>query len=227
VISLEVALEGLLRSPALRRALRAGQITEGQGRPDALDLSPEDAVALLAIDPTELESSARAFVRSVRTRSHRGCKSLERAFAATLASYRTDHPEDGSLDELFTRFVESSVFDSVPSGGESPTDEERFWRFATEASIGDDCTRNADLLAATTRALATGNADGCRLPPQLRPCPGGWFAVDETGPSPRLFAATRGRSITGAITTDVADILLGRRAPDPATRRELVSMGLF
>lgn len=224
MISLEAALERLLRSRALRAALR-------EGRCEGLDVSDDDAAALRAIDPEELSASARAFVRSVRARSHRGCKNLERAFEATLALHRAEHPEDATLDDLFARFVESSAFDRASEGEDDPSLEERFFRFAVAAEIGDRETRVADYLTATMRALVTAPAaaanDGGPLPTDVRRCPGGWFSVDETGPAPRLFAAARGRTITGAVSRGVADILLGRRAPDPETRGALEALGLL
>lgn len=184
-------------------------------------MSPDDAAALLAIDPAELETTARAFVRSVRARSHRGCKNLERAFEATLASYRAEHPEDATLDALFTRFVASAAFDA-----RGTTEEERFWQFLSDERIGDESARNGDLLAATMRALLTADAGAVPLPAQVRRCPGGWLAVDEAGDAPRLFAAARGRAISGVVTSDVADILLGRATGDPRTREALAAMGL-
>lgn len=219
MISLEAALERLLRSPTLRRALRGG-------RCDALEVASDDADELLAIDPDELDAAARAFTRSVRTRSHRGCMNLERAFASTLSSFRALHPEDAELDGLFSAFTASPAFDATPADGE-PMMEARFWRFLTDAGVGDACTRDGELLAATMRSLATAGDEGHRLPPQVHRCAGGWLAVEETGPSPRLFAACRGRTITGPVSIDVADVLLGRRVGAPATRAALTSMGLL
>src|SRR5215510_1984551 len=75
---LEEALVALLYDENARARLRAGEVVDAR-------------FAALAVD--ELEETARAVRRMVRSRAHRGTGNFEAWFPRTLAAWRTAHPD--------------------------------------------------------------------------------------------------------------------------------------
>jgi hypothetical protein len=192
VIGLDVALDRLLRLRAWRRAFAEGQL-------DAFDLSPADVVALATLDVAELERAAARLRREVVTRRHRGVGALGDAFPRTLAAWREAHPEDGDLDELAARFLESPAYDAhreLPFAGPGIGFEEAFFLFAEAQGIGDAETREHEFLRAVMRALAVSPEPSFLVPPQVRRIAGGFAAV---GPGPTLYAVTDGRVLEGPV----------------------------
>jgi hypothetical protein len=192
VIPLDVALDRLLRVRAWRRAF-------AEGRLDALEVSPADAMALATMDVAELERAAARVRAEVLSRRHRGVGSLLDAFPATIAAWRAAHPEDADLDELAARFLESAAYDAhreLPFAGPGLCLEEAFFHFVSRAGIGMAEVRETELLRAVMRALVVSPDPDFLVPPQVRAVAGGFAAV---GPGSTVHAAIDGRVIEGPL----------------------------
>lgn len=191
--SLEQALDSLLHRASERAAfLRGG----------GLDVSQDDLAALRCIDPGELERAAAAVRDDLLARTHRGSGGLLAQFPLTI----------GAADPraLVDRFLESAAFETyreVPFAGRGTCLEDAFFRFCEASDLGDPVIREREVLAAVVRTLVVSPHPAFTLPDAVRRCPGGFFAIASRG-APMLYAASRGRFITGALTPVLAAVLL-------------------
>jgi len=205
VSSLEAVLDELLRKRSLREDL-------GRRCFERMNLSPEDAGVLAAVDCATLERAAAALRREVRARCHRGSGKLEELYPSAIAAWRAQHPDDRDLDQLFERFVASEAF-AAHGHGPGPTDglrlciEESFFHFCEAESLGSAEERLSELLAATMKALLVSPAPAFAVPACVRRAPRGFFGLATRAGSPILFAATGGRFVTGALTPFLAALL--------------------
>lgn len=230
--SLNRALEALLYRRTDREAFLAGDVAR-------FGLSPEDADALLTIDRAQLVSAAKIAREHVLSRTHRGVGSLVQAFRETVRAWEAEHP-GRDLDDLAIDFVGSHHFDGYRTtafAGRGISLEEAFFRFAEEASIGTPAERFSEFVMAILRGLSKTPDPVFLLPDFVRRAPGGFFVVDDRGPT--LFALLRGKFVQGQITPYLAAVLTSASASVPpalaprtdaeqaAVRDELVRLGLL
>jgi hypothetical protein len=221
--TLDRALDRLLHDGALRRRFFSGD--------DPFALDDEDAAALRALDPAQLDAMA-AMVREQAWRaSHRGGRTLAEGFAKTVASWRRAHPDDGDCAAMVDAFVASPEFEghrAVAHAGPGTCVEEAFYAWCSRERIGDPAAREREFMAAMARALTVCPDPDFVVPAAFRRVRDGWCAVSD-GQTPTLYAAVRGRCMVGAVTPLVARILRGE-APDAASAHvadELRAMGLL
>jgi hypothetical protein len=223
----ETALICLLFDSDARAAWRRGALAE-----------TVKALAMLA--PGELEAAASATRAMVQQRAHRGAGRLADAFPRCIAGWRAAHPDDGTLDALFDRFLASAAvapWHEQPGREGGASIEECFAAFARAAGLADPLVCEEELLSVLLRALTVTPQPAFIPPPAVCRAPGGWFAVSAAEP-PVLHAALRGRYWSGPITPLIAATLLGRPGaidgPSPsdsaaaaAVRARLVQMELL
>ena len=195
------------------------------------DLPAAEARFVATIDDGELDHTVQRIGRDVRRRRQRGSDTLEQLFQDSLASGGLG-PRNPETARLFSRFAASAAYRSVretPDGVSGDPVEVGFARFLEQEQIGDPATRRRELIWGLLRSLAVTPTPAFEVPSPIRPCPGGWFAVD-SGATPVLMAAVGGRLIRGAVTQRIAQILLaGPSHPggaDPSVER-LVRLGLL
>ncbi len=218
MIALDEALDRLLHLRAYRQALL-------EKRWAALDLSEHDLAALESIDVEQLRRTAERVVRDLAGRKHRGSGGLRELFPRTLEAWLTKHPEDADLEELMLRFLESDAhtgYRELPFTGVGTSLEEAFFLFCEGAGIGDATTRELELLSALVKALLLSPNPSFSVPAAVRAIPHGFLAVARRG-APHLFAAARGRFISGPITPFVADLLTSVEDAAEVARRHGVS----
>jgi hypothetical protein len=95
---------------------------------------------LSSLRADELEEAPREVRRMMLGRRHRGTGGLAMWFAETLIAWRTAHPEDADLDGLATAFCASAdcaEWRESFTGEPGISLEEAFYRFLTEAAVGD------------------------------------------------------------------------------------------
>jgi len=176
---------------------------------------------LASLRAADLEHAARVIVRETLHRRQLGCGDLAGAYARTLAGR--------DVTALLERFLASQAYArhrEVPLAGLGICLEEAFYRFAADDPSIDQTTLTHEFLAAMVRALAVSPEPGFTVPPELRACPGGHFALH--GEGPHLYAITRGRIVSGAVTPLLADLLTGAAPPAaaPAAHAQLCALGL-
>lgn len=221
--TLDGALDRLLHDADLRRRFAEGE--------RLFSLDDEDAAALGGVDVAQLDAMAAMVCEQVWRSSHRGGTTLARSFEATVAAWRREHPDDVDCAQMVERFVASPAFEAHrPSarGQRGTSIEEAFYAWCSREAIGDDRTRAREFMAAMARALTVCPDPEFRVPDVFRRVPGGWCAVLRGDP-PWLFAAVRGRCVTGAITALVARLLEGEapHVDDAPVAAELRAMGLL
>jgi hypothetical protein len=202
---LEEALAALLYDDGARVRLRGG---------DAADPRFESLAA------SELDEAAGAVRRMVRERVHRGIGVIDAWFPRTLAAWRAEHPKDGELDDLFSRFCASSACKAWSELGRGISLEEAFYRFLLEARACDPAIAEDEFLGAVVRALAVTPAARFEWPKELRRAPGGCCAVSSLR---YLHAAVDGAYLHGPVTDVIVDLLEGHTPEQVAGRHSLES----
>jgi len=203
-IATDRRLELLLRDSAARAAF----LTAPPAAPDPL----------ATLRPAELSAAAHTLSRETLRRRQVGCGDLRAAYPLTLAALTASR---GSLDAVTVAFLASPAYTTFR---ETPGDpgaclEDAFYRFCVAATTPAECPRRAlahEHLLALVKALTICPRPGFIIPPELRPCPGGWVAVHRAAPTdadpdrdaaPHLFAAAHGRVIAGELTPLLADLI--------------------
>ena len=218
MIPLDRALDRLLHSRSYRQALLDGRYHE-------LELAPDDLAAVASIDRDQLVAAAERVARDLLSRRHRGSGGLLELYPRTLAAWSRLHPEDESFTELLLSFSESPAFDGyrqVPFAGAGWSLEEAFFRFCEAEDIGDAVTRERELLGSLLRALAVCPTADFTLPDRVLRVEGGFVAVTTRG-APLLYAAVRGRFLTGSVTPFLAELLTCPEPPEHVATRHAVS----
>ena len=213
MITLDEALDRLLHLRSYRRAFLEWRYRE-------LDLSNEDLVALSTIDREQLVRTAERVIQDLLARRHCGSGGLLELYPRTLEAWNRSRPEDESFAELMATFLESAAFQGyrqVPFAGLGWSLEEAFFAFCESAEIGDPITREREFLAAMLRALAVCPTAAFRIPDCVHRAAAGWFAISRRG-TPILYAAARGRFMTGTITPFLAELLEEDRPAEVARR---------
>ncbi len=192
------ALDRLLHDEDTRRRFLA----EG---PSALGVDEQTAEAFGAVDPLQLESSARKISSDLLARKHRGSPGLLESYAATLGDINV-------RESLLPRFVASrhyAAYRELSVAGEPGLCiEEAFYRFLDEEEVGAPKVRRGEFLQALFRALAVQPRPSFRVPPEVRrTAQGGYLLVDHTPEGPRLYAVARGRLLFGPLTPLLARVL--------------------
>ncbi len=220
MIPLDAALDRILRDREVREQFVAGRF-------DQLNVGPEDAEALRAIDIEQLHKMVRRIRDDVLGRRHRGSGGLEQLFPRTIAAWREQNENDARLDELTDRFLASTsygLYREVPYHRTGACIEEAFYRFCEIDGVGDAIVRESEFLSAIVRALAVDPIPAFNVPSEVRAVANGWFALTTRGPTPMLHAAVRGRVITGELTPFLAELLAhGAGDAAPVARRHNVS----
>ncbi|MEQ1505954.1 MAG: DUF692 family multinuclear iron-containing protein [Myxococcota bacterium] len=165
--------------------------------------------ALRAPDADGPAAVVRARGGSARTA---GIGALQDAFPTTFAA----HPDREALLAAFVASPQWEAVREVDGCGVGPCVEEAFAAFCAGAAIGDPATREAELLAAVSRALVIDPEPAFRVPTAFRRVRGGWLAVVDGAPA-RVFAAIDGRWITGALPEATLDQGLAESRPRMAT----------
>ncbi|MFZ5478624.1 MAG: hypothetical protein ACOZNI_17770 [Myxococcota bacterium] len=145
----------------------------GAPAPDAGD--PDVAEALAAVDGDVAAYAVRARESVVGAR-HRGCGSLATMFPRT-----------------FPLADPAAFVASAPFGDPALSIEEAFWRYATDAGVGDAATRDDELYTAMTRAVVVQPRPAFSVP---MPRVGEGWAVEVRGV---VYAAVNGRAIRGTM----------------------------
>jgi hypothetical protein len=156
----------------------------------------------------------------VRERAHRGSGGPRDWFPRTLAAWRKANPSDQDHDQLLGQFCASRAcraWHEGPAGRTGISLEEAFYRFFTQAAVGDPAVREHEFLGALVRSLAITPRARFSWPGALRRAPGGCYALTRDRV---LHAAIDGRYLCGPVTPLVAALLLGALppaiAPEPA-----------
>src|SRR5262249_25645236 len=147
--------------------------------------------------------------RETMTRAHAGSGSLLDLYPKTIDAYLLVNGAARRLDALAEAFLESDAFDAYresPHSGPGCSLEEAFYRFAEAESIGEAAVREREFLAATARLYCVSPRAACTLPNEFRRSPGGYYAVSARG-DPTLFAAVRGRFVSGRLTPFLAELV--------------------
>jgi uncharacterized protein (UPF0276 family) len=164
-----------------------------------------------SLDRDALEETAAAVRRMVRARSHRGTGRLVEQFPLSIAGWRTLHPQDADLDQLFGRFLASPAAASWrerPGGEPGACLEACFAQFARAEAFADPLTVEEELSSALLRTLAVTPDPSFVPPPLVRRGARGWFAVT-SGDPPILHAAIDGHYLRGPVTSLIASLLGG------------------
>jgi hypothetical protein len=151
----------------------------------------------------------------VRTRSYRGCGSVERWYPRTIARWRGD--------DLIASFCASNACRAWREDGHGICLEESLFRFFEDADVGEPEIREEEMLAAVVRALAVTPRARFVWPAAVRRAPGGCWAITRRNV---LHAALNGRYVTGPVTPLVAAVLAGT-AHDPKIAAELARLRLI
>ena len=185
------------------------------GGGDAIDLEAELAALLYdrgaraahpllaALDPAELDEAAAGVRRMVSERAHRGSGGWTSWFPRTLAAW------PGELDELLARFCASAHcrdWSELPFARAGVSLEEALYRFLCAIELGDASVREDEFLGAVVRGLAVTPRAQFAWPAELRPAPGGCFALTHES---ILHAAIDGRYLRGPVTPLIAALLSG------------------
>lgn len=154
------------------------------------------------------------------THEARGCGRLETMYRASIAAALA-RTSGITLDDLMREFFASpwaAAWSGFPWAIPGRCLEDAFGSFLAPRSVEHD--------TACARALVVHPDPPFTIPDAFVRAPEGWFALggdDELV----LYAALRGRLVTGPITPDVRDILRGTAvAPDDAVLGQLVALGL-
>jgi hypothetical protein len=139
--------------------------------------------------------------RMVRERVHRGSGGITTWFPRTIAGH--------DLDQLIARFCASPAcraWRDMPFGVEGCSLEEALYRFFVDEEIGDPIVREDEFAGAIVRSLAVTPRARFTWPPEVRPAPGGCFAVTS---ALVLHAAVDCHYLRGTITPMIAAALAG------------------
>jgi uncharacterized protein (UPF0276 family) len=149
--------------------------------------------------PAAMRSVSERLVQDLLKHSHAGCGSLQQLFPATIAWWRSMHPDDADLVELSTLFAASDARRAhveLAVGGKGICLEEAFYVFCVEEDIGDAAVLEEEFLSAMMRAIATSPNPAFELPEQIKARPDGVVALSRQG---MVHAVSRGRIIRGRL----------------------------
>jgi hypothetical protein len=200
VAAVEDALNAVLLSAQVRGALQAG---------DNLGLSEQLANDLRTPSRCDVDALAAEISARLSVRANRGVGRLKTAFPKTFAAWNGVNGSDETpLFEAFLASTQAAPWKPVPFAGLGPCLEECFATWAVEQAWADAGVVQHEMLSAVCRALAT-DPDPAFVPPTaFTGEPGHWIAVT-VDPSPTVYAAVRGRVVTGAVTPLIAGVLRG------------------
>src|SRR5690606_29789482 len=101
-------------------------------------------------------------------------------FPQTIAAWRSRHPDDSDLHDLFAAFLaspEHADHRELPFVGLGSSLEDAFARFAATIELGEPEVREAELLAAMIQALVIDRDPAFEVPRWVRRTARGWHAI--------------------------------------------------
>jgi uncharacterized protein len=209
--ALECALDRVLRSPEDLEALHAG---------DDLGLSQAEAGDLRALPVPEVRALGREIRHQLAARRSLGQRPLRERFAKVFEAWDAAHP--GDPDGLLTAFCAPPLgrdWAEVGFDGR-PCIEAAFYGFVSARAWVPPEVLRAEYYSSLIDTLGVVGEPAFGVPSVVIGGPGRWLVVDE-GPPCRLYAATKGRVIKGALPPLAAGVLTGLDDATLADRHQL------
>jgi len=202
-------LRALLFDPAARAAHVEGHAVDALTR---------------GTDRVQLSRTAARLGADLRTRAHRGARTLAETYSGSL-----EGQDLRALAEAFVASPEWARYGERVDDDRQECLEEAFGRFLAARGVGDPELLRAELIDGVVRALLVQPRAAFRVPPEIAARHGARFAIVPLRGREYLVAAVGGRLVRGPLGPAEAAVLReGGRATtseEEAARARLIALG--